>query len=522
MIKKLIFVSCLFNIVSTYIFAQDLDLLVVKKYAENSLSDGDFEYALENFLILYENNKKDPDLNYKLGICYTETNIDNSKAIPLLEYVVSHNNYPINSFYYLGRAYMYSYRFTEAVEAFYEFKAMGISEVLLSETDRLIEMCYYALELINQPQNITFERLDSTINSPFDDYYPFVNSDASLLLFSSNRTYVEDFEDYIANVFYSESKKGIWNKAATLPEVTSYNNEEIVGVSPNADKIAIYANGDNYTHDIKMVDRKGIKFSNIDKSTFPRDVNTEGIEMGACMSADGNTFAYASDRKGGRGGLDIYIVRKNPNGQWGQSENMGTTINTEFDENFPNLSGDGKRLYFASKGHDGIGGYDIFRTNFNEETQSWTPPLNLGFPINTPADNTTISFTADGKTAYMSTNRKEGFGKNDIYKITFGEESQQPSIVIGSVFVGTAPNGVPYSEDFLKAYATFYDTYDNIVAQYDVNSDGGQFFATLYPGTYKLEVKFSGAKSGYSENLTINQSNSSEPVAKKIYLKPIE
>jgi len=512
----------LFSIFTNTILAQDIDFLLTRKYADNSFRDGDYAYALENYLVLFEDDKKNIDLNFKVGICYTETNIDKGKAIPLLEYVVSHNNKPVRSYYYLGRAYMYSYRFIEAVEAFYEYKMDGISQELLSESDRLIEMCYYALELINQPVNVTFEKINASVNTKFDEFYPFISADGLNMFFTSNRTYVDEFEDYIANVFYSVNKKGIWESGLELPDVTTYDNEQVVGVTPLADKIMIYANGDYSTHDIKVILKKGSKFTNISSETLPNDINTEDVEMGACLSADGNTLYFASDRRGGRGGLDIYVAKKNAGGLWGQPESLGTTINTEYDDNFPTLSADGKYLYFASKGHSGVGGYDIFQSFFNEETGSWTPPLNLGFPINTPVDNTTISFTQDGKTAYMSANRKEGFGKLDVYKLTFGEDAQQPAIYMGNVMVGTEANSVPYSEDFLKAYATFYDEYDNIIAQLPVLSDGGQFFASLYPGNYKLEVKFSGAKSGYSEQVSLTEADVNEPKFQMIYLKPIE
>lgn len=516
MIKYLIIVCSFLLFFESSIIAQDLDFLIVKKYAENSFRDGDYEFALTNYLELLEGNEKDIDINYKLGICYTETNIDKEKALSHLEFVVSHNNYPIRSYYYLGRSYMYSYRFTEAVEAFYEFKMMGISEELLSESDRLIEMCYYALEQINFPKNVTFALVDSNINSVHDDYYPFVSDDGFTLFYSSNRTYVDDFEDYISNVFYSESKKGNWSTGVVLPEVTTYDNEEAVGLSPEGDKILVYANGDYSTHDIKLINRKGSKFSLASSSELPSDINTEGVEMGACFSTDGNTLYYVSDKRGGRGGLDIYVSKKNSSGVWEPSQSIGTTINTEYDENFPSLSSDGKMLYFASKGHQGFGGYDLFSSFYNDDSKSWSPPINLGCPINTPVDNTTISYTQDGKTAYVSAMRKEGYGKLDVYKITHGDDAQQAGIFIGNVMVGTAASSVPYSEDFLRAYATFYDIHDNIIAQFPVGSDGGQFFASLYPGTYKLEVKFSGAASGFTETINFVE----EFTSKDIYIKP--
>jgi hypothetical protein len=505
-----------FSIIYTSFSQDDINILLTEKYAENSFRDGDYEFALENYLILYERDNKNIDLNYKIGICYTETTIDKSKAIPYLEFVVGHNNFSVNAYYYLGRAYMYNYRFTVAVEAFYEYKMMGVSEETLKESDRLIQMCYDALERINQPRNVTFQLLDSTINSKYDEYYPFVDATATNLLFSSNRTYISEYETYIANAFYSEKKKDTWSSATPLPTNT-FDNEDVVGMTPNGEKILIYTDGDYSDHDIKQVNRKGSKFTDASNTELPFDMNTEGMEMGACLSPDGNTIYFASDKRGGRGGLDIYFAKKDASGQWKASENLGSMINTEYDENFPSLSADGKKMYFASKGHPGTGEYDIYETSYIDSLRSWTPPRNLGFPINTPQDNTTISFAADGKTAYIAANRKEGYGKLDIYKITFGNE-EKSVIVMVTLMIGTPANSVPYSEDFLKAYGTFYDKYDNIIAQYPVGTDG-TFFGTLFPGTYKLEVKFDGAKQGHTETLIIGEDKVGDFISSTVYLK---
>lgn len=496
-------------------FSQDdLELILTQKYAENSFRDGDYEFALENYLILYENDKKNIDLNYKIGICYTETTIDKNMAIPYLEFVVDHNNFNIKSYYYLGRAYMYNYRFTVAVEAFYEYKMMGISEETLVESDRLIEMCYDAQLRINVPRNVTFELLGPEINSEYDDYFPFVDGTGENLVFSSNRTFVDEYEEFISNVFYADNNKGNWSAAQPLP-VNTYDNEEVVGMNTSGDKILIYTDGDYANHDIKMASRKGSKFLNSPSSELPFDMNTEGVEMGACLSPDGNTIFFSSDKRGGRGKLDLYSAKKDASGQWKAAENLGSTINTEYDENFPSLSPNGKKLYFASKGHPGIGEYDIYESTYIDSLHQWTTPLNLNFPINTPLDNTTISFLDDGKTAYISANRKEGIGKLDIYKVTFKEPNDKYIQVM--VMVGSESNSVPYSEDFLKAYGTFFDQYGNIIAQLPVDSETGSFFGTLFPGTYKLEVKFDGRQTGHTETLIIKEDD--EFITSTVYLK---
>lgn len=494
--------------------AQDDEKILYQKYAENSFQDGDYEFALENYLYLYDSDKNNIDLNYKIGICYTETTIDKSKALPFLEFVVGHNNYPPRTNYYLGRAYMYNYRFTMAVEAFYEYKMIGVSEEIIRESDRLILMCYDALERINNPRNVTFELLGTEINSEYDDYYPFIDASGQKIAFSSKRTYVDEYEEYIANAFYSDMK-GSWAPALPLP-VNTYDNEEIVGMTPTSEQILLYTNGDYSTHDIKRVNRKGSKFTIAGSSELPFDMNTEGREEGACLSADGNTIYFASDKRGGRGGLDLYYAKKDASGTWMAAQPLSDLINTPYDENFPSLSPDGKILYFASKGHPGIGEYDLFQTSYIEEQKTWTNPRNMGSPINTPLDNTTISFTGDGSTAYISAIRNEGVGKLDIYKLTFGQEEQNVILMV-SVNVGTEGQSETYSEDFLKAYGTIFDEHDNIIAQKDI--EDGNIFLNLYPGTYTLEVKFDGYAKGFKKTLTIGEDKLGDFIMETVYIQ---
>lgn len=519
LINKKLFAAIfsLLTIASSVVAQDQQDISMIRKYAENAFNGKDYEFALENYLQLYKYDKNNIDLNFKIGICYTETNIDKEKSIPFLEYVASFNNKPIRTSYYLGRAYMYNYRFTEAIEAFYDYKTIGVDEAELLETDRMIEMCYYTLELINVPKNVTFTRLDTTINTKYDDMLPVVTPDNSMLYFSSNSNYIKEYEDYVYSGFYSEMKKGFWQSALQIP-ISSYDNEHVVGINRDGTKVLIYANGDYATHDIKMYNRKGTKFTKAQATELPADMNTEDIEMGACFSPDGNTLYYASNKPGGRGGLDLYTSKKGLDGKWGPSELMSSVINTEYDENYPSLSADGKTLYFASKGHSGIGGYDIFQSYYDDATNTWTTPRNLGFPINTPLDNTSISFTADGKIAYIAAKRKEGVGNLDVYRIDFGDEEQQPSYYIGTVMVGESEStAVELTDQFSKAYATVYDNYGNIFAQWVV--EDGRFFATLFPGEYNLEVKFEGQTTGYKEHIVIKEGDWTE---KTIILKPVK
>ncbi|MBO7476354.1 MAG: PD40 domain-containing protein [Salinivirgaceae bacterium] len=499
--------------------AQNDDIILIKKYAENAFKKGDYEYALQNYLELYKYDKENLDLNYRIGVCYTETNVDKEKAVPFLEYVVSFNNYPIRTKFFLGKAYMYNYRFTEAIEAFYDYKMVGVDETDLLEAGRMIEMCDYAKNLVNVPVNVTFTLLDTTINSKFDDMLPVVTPDNNLLYFSSNRHHIKEYESYIYSGQYSERKKGLWQPAVQIP-ISSYDDENVVGITHDGNKILVYANGDYATHDIKMYTRKGVKFTKAPASDLPADMNTDDMEMSACFSADGNTIYFASNKPGGRGGLDLYVSHKGPDGKWGPSENMGTDINTEYDENYPTLSPDGKTFYFASKGReDCVGGYDIYRSSLDESTGKWLLPRGIGFPINNPLDNTKITFAEDGKVAYIAAKRKEGAGNLDIYRIDFGDADVQPKTLYGTVMVGESEyNEEQYNESMPKAYVMVFDGHQNIVSQLDVTEEG-YFFAALYPGDYTYEVKFDGEASGFKDKIRIS-STDDEYIFRTIHLKP--
>ncbi|MBO7495135.1 MAG: PD40 domain-containing protein [Salinivirgaceae bacterium] len=516
--NKLILSIVLVLAFATVVRAQDEDNILIKKYAETAFKKGDYEFALQNYLQLYKFDSKNIELNYRIGVCYTETNIDKEKAVPFLEYVVSFNNYPIRTKFFLGKAYMYNYRFTEAIDAFYDYKMVGVDETDLFESDRMIKMCEYTKQLINNPINVNFTRLDTTINTKFDDMCPVVTTDNSVLYFSSNRHFIEEYDAYIYSGQYSENKKGQWQNAVQIP-ISSYDDENVMGCTPDGNKILIYANGDYATHDIKMYTRKGVKFTKAAATDLPADMNTDDVEMGACITPDGNTIYFASNRPGGRGGLDLYVSHRGPDGKWGPSENMGTNINTEYDENYPTLSPDGRTLYFASKGHDCIGGYDIFRAGFDENNGTWFKPFNMGFPLNTPLDDTKIAFASDG-TAYIAAKRKEGVGNLDVYRVDFADADIQQKAFGYSVFVGDdKDSALPHNEQMPKAYAWVYDVNGNIIRQIDV--EDGQFFAALFVGDYTIEVKFEGQPSGSKEKLRVSDSDE-DYIEKTIYLKPIK
>ncbi|ALO17000.1 WD40-like Beta Propeller Repeat [Salinivirga cyanobacteriivorans] len=497
--------------------AQDPEMELIRKYAENSFENGDYEFALENYLKLYENNKDDININFRLGVCYTKTNDNKTGGISHLEYVVSHNNFPTDAYYYLGESYMYAYRFTEAVEAFYEYKISGLNDELLAQADRKITMADNALQFITVPVKVDFERLDSTVNSTMNDYRPFVIDEGERMIFSSDYRYVDELEVYISDIYTTEQKNDGWEQAEFW-EGNNYEHEEIVGVSPDWDNFAIYSNGDFSTHDISFgnIKRRGIER---EKKDFPTDkINTRDFEHGATINKEGNVIYFASNRPGGFGGFDIYKIVKDDDDNWGEPENLGAAINTEYDENFPSFSQDEQTLFFSTKGHASIGGYDLFQANYNAQEDKWAGVRTLGVPINTPYDEMGISFEEDGKVGYIAANRNEGLGKMDIYKVTIDQDAT-PTIISGSLMVGTEDNAVPYSDEYNKVFVTLYDKFGNVYSRYEAQ-EGGTFFATIPPGEYTLEIYIDGSDYKYTEDMKIIDTGEDQILPETYFIRP--
>src|SRR4030095_6329655 len=127
---------------------------------------------------------------------------------------------------------------------------------------------------------------------------------------------------------------------------------------------------------------------------------------------------FSSNAPGGYGGYDLYIALQH-DGVWSKVENLGPTINTFYNERFPFLTRNGQTLFFSSDNLQSIGGYDIFRAVFDQEQLKWSLPQNLSFPVNSSLDDTYLVLAPDGTSGYFTSNRKTGYGDNDVYMVFF-------------------------------------------------------------------------------------------------------
>lgn len=481
LIMRYVFCVLAFLILKTG-YAQD------KKEADQLFEMGNFEEAYEIYSLLFEQDGANSFYQYRLAICALNINQPKNEAILLLESLLKKDDHDPNTLYLLGRAYQFDYKFSEAVNCFKKFlEEKKGNEENLSIAGRQIEYCENAIELMKYPTAIQFENLGNEINSPFADYYPFVASDESFIIYNSKRNNGSDKMlngTYTSDVYFSFSKGGFFQKSKPLSKKINSKkfNEEVVGISSNNDKAILFFSEDNYSTkgQLAIMDIHNGDFSN--KQDLPESINTKYSEISATMNKESNEIYFASDMPGGYGGTDLYVSRILPNGEWGPPQNLGPAINTIYNEDFPVLSSDKKIIYFSSKGHTSMGGYDIFKATFDEEKNKFVQPRNLGYPINTPMDDMNFSVSESGKYGYISAIRKEGLGDYDIYRVTFDDIEPNYTIINGQIITEN-------NQELSSISMIVYDEKGELFGEYLPNLNTHRYVIILPPGKYTLSLE---------------------------------
>ena len=239
------------------------------------------------------------------------------------------------------------------------------------------------------------------------DFFPVVSGDESVLLFNSAQKF------YNA-VFFSKKVNNKWSSPVNItPEIQSDGNQYCSSLSFYGTELYLRVE-DNFDADLMVA-----KYENgiwTKSKSLGKNINTKFWEGNACVSKDGKTLFFSSNKPGGFGALDIYKSLRQPNGDWGIPVNLGNVINSEFNDDAPFITEDGKRLYFVSQGHQTMGGYDIFYSEL-DNIGKWMEPVNLGYPINTTDDELFFCPVKNGAVAYVGKYSKTGYGYEDIVRM---------------------------------------------------------------------------------------------------------
>ncbi|MCX7743485.1 MAG: OmpA family protein [Flavobacteriales bacterium] len=416
-----------------------------KYFEEGSVK---YEKALEYYLKAHEFNPNHARLNYQIGIIYNAMNLKEQAAEFLEKAIALDPSYKESSLFVLAEAYHLSGNFNKAIEKYQEVINMAQAALEkakkkkdkqdyqddISLSELRIRQCKNAIELSKDTLPVMYENLGKKINSKYPDYSAVVNADETLLVFTSRRqgstggnTPPGDVYQYEDIYFSQKAKNGEWTAAKKIKgKVNTPDHEAPVWLSADGKRMFIYRYKGN--GDIFETTFDGKEWSTPKKLS---PVNTKYRETHASMTSDGKTIYFTSNHEklSINGSMDIFKVDYNPQTKkWSKPQNLGPVINSPYDEDCVFISIDGNTLYFSSQGHNSMGGFDFFKSQ--KVNGEWTKPVNFGYPINTPANDIFIFFTADGKHAYFDSDRKDGVGEKDIYKLTLLDDLKIPITVL--------------------------------------------------------------------------------------------
>jgi outer membrane protein OmpA-like peptidoglycan-associated protein len=448
--------------------------------AERYFSIKNYEQALPLFLEAIQSGEKDPMVHYKTGVCYQKsaTIQDQSKAIGYYVFALKNKApVPYTVYYDLGELYLRSEDLLRAIESFNQFKELAKSDkAAIAKADRAIEICHNALALMSVPRQVTVHNFSSVVNTPFTEYNPVVSADESVMAFTAlrpNTGKTRSADKFIEEIYLAYNNSGTWTEPVAIP-VSSEKNVGTAGISADGQKMMIFMGGVDDPGNIFVINRSGENWSK--PVVLAPSLNSKYLETTASITPDGKTIYFASDRPGGKGGLDIYKTELLPNGTWSAPVNLGEPINTKDDEDAPFIHPDQKTLYFTSNGHTTIGGRDIFMTKLVQS--KWTKPENMGYPINTTANDNYFTLIANGSRAYFSSDRKGGFGAQDIYYLDMpANASNIPLTMIkGKILNGETGKPIP-----TKIYVIDNETNKRLDFVYDPDPETGSYLIILPP-----------------------------------------
>lgn len=516
--RNIFVLTMLALMVSSFVFAQTFKQLPDKellKIGKANYAAGNFQKALDAYIELYHRDSTSYKYNFLIGVTYTGILTEKYKAIPYLAYAIQAPKPDPQAFYYLGQAYHMNHRFDEAIRTFAiaktKFKDNKYGKKLKQDVEHRIEMCTYAKTIINNPVKVLIKNLGNKVNSFFPDYHPLISADGSILVFTSKREGGIGADAFLDNdgypfedIYYAKNENlkpenlsklradSTTDVSVYITDEPRFSQAKNMGSKINTEfgdgVICLTADGKRlYLYKDKKI-YSTTYLSN--KWGEPVEVSDMGPELAIkkeppvfCLSPDEKTLFFISDQKGSSGGKDIYKKEKKADGTWGKAENLGTVINSKYDENYPFMQADGKTLYFSSNGVNSMGGYDIFKSTY--ENGQWSKPQNLGYPINTADDDIYFVMTSNGRVAYLSSIRFDTRGEMDIYSLSIDELNRAVTELRGIMTTANATRPLQAKINLMEA--------GKLAGTYSSDAQTGKYLMIVEPGKhYQVIIESEG------------------------------
>ncbi len=474
-------------------------------YALDEIEQGDKFFNLGNwyyvdamfhYMNAYEVNPDNAMLNYKIGTSILMTYNKQDALFYLQEAELLDPDVAFNLPYMLGLAYHLNYDFDNAISNYnaYLQKLKGRKyKDDRSDVELRIKQARSGIILMAEELDYEIENVGFRVNSIYPDYCPVISADGNTMFYTSRRPGttggerdINDFK-YNEDIYWAEKVNDKWEfRDRSNIDFNTNTHDATVGLSHDGRTLLVYrgTGGGDLFYSIRGTD---MSWSNL---TPMEDINTEYKESSACLSKDGKTLYFTSDRPRGYGGLDIYMSKMKMDGSWGLAVNLGPVINSQYDEEGVSLSEDDRVLYFSSNNSRSMGGYDVFRAE--HDGMQWNRPVNMGYPLNTTDDDVFFTFTGQSEMAYFSSERIDGAGSQDIYSLDL--VPQRMMIVLkGMVIDEFTKSPIDFADiritDFHGNEIAVYNDLGMGTPMYSVELEAGkQYFITARSDGYN-EVK---------------------------------
>ena len=507
-----------------------------------------YELALINYEIAQKFNPDNALLNFKIGVCHANSPYSN-KSITYLN--KAHNLDPeCDEFmlYYYGVALQLEGKFTEAITAYNGFneaykKADDFSKFVAKRKKE----CAAAQAGIASPIRAWVDNIKE-LNTEYNDFGPAVTTDGSEIIYTSDRPNghaKSESGTYDKDIYSSTVSLGKWSAPKPLKGGVNTEADEISNnLSYDGTKMLLHRYNDG-NMDIFESKLKGAAWGS--PEILPHAISSPRTnDVYGAYSADGWSIYFGRDNASRSNGFEImYSSMQSKITKNYMAATMISSVNSKFNEGPIYVAIDGETMYIASQGKGSYGGYDIFVSRGSKG--SWSEPVNMGYPINTPYDDFFFSATANGKYAYIASNREGGSGGYDIYKVTFFGPPKTPAMetedyLLASIVNPIKDNAIETTVEVKKKSFTVFKgkTIDamtkapveseieitdnatgNLIETFTTNSATGKFIITLASGkNYGIAVKAEGYLF-HSENFDIPAGSGDNLVNKVIELKNI-
>lgn len=302
--------------------------------------------------------------------------------------------------YVLGLVELKQGKSAEGIEHLKQYVASKPkNKILLAKAERKIKDETFSAAAKANPVPFEPKSLGNLLNTTDQEYLPSLTADESILVFTKKIRGQEDF-------YLSKKVDNVWQEGIPLDDINTPNNEGAQNITPDG-KFLVFTKCDSRKDGYGSCD---IYFSEVKNGRWTAaanigaPINSRDWESQPSLSADGQTLYFASRRRTGLGKSDIWLSNRNAEGKWSHPKLLSDKINTKGDDQSPFIHPDGQTLYFMSNGHPGMGGFDLYYSR-KQSDGTWGDPINLGYPINTEAEESTLVISLDGKTAYYSSDR---------------------------------------------------------------------------------------------------------------------